>query len=138
MSTTTAGGIASVTVDVGGQEIVFETGKLAKQADGASSSAWARPWFWRQRSEARRWPDADSSRLVIDVEEKMYAAGKIPGALQALRPCDRAGDAHRADDGSPGHSGRRASATRCRSSGSPLADLITPHDILASTVRLRA
>ena len=35
MSTTTAGRIASVSVDVGGHEIVFETGKLAKQADGA-------------------------------------------------------------------------------------------------------
>ena len=36
MSTTQATGqIATVSVDVGGQEIVFETGKLAKQADGA-------------------------------------------------------------------------------------------------------
>ena len=35
MSTTTAGQIATVSVDIGGQEIVFETGKLAKQADGA-------------------------------------------------------------------------------------------------------
>ena len=26
---------ASVSVEIGGQEIVFETGKLAKQADGA-------------------------------------------------------------------------------------------------------
>ena len=35
MSTTATGRLATVSVDVGGQEIVFETGKLAKQADGA-------------------------------------------------------------------------------------------------------
>ena len=34
MSTVT-GRTATVSVHVGGQEIVFETGKLAKQADGA-------------------------------------------------------------------------------------------------------
>jgi polyribonucleotide nucleotidyltransferase len=35
MSTITQETIAAVSVDVGDQEITFETGKLAKQADGA-------------------------------------------------------------------------------------------------------
>ena len=82
MSTQTTGQIASVSVDVGGQEIVFETGKLAKQADGAVvvrsgdtmilATAVGRP-------DAR--PDADFFPLTVDVEEKMYAAGKIPGGF---------------------------------------------------------
>jgi polyribonucleotide nucleotidyltransferase len=82
MSTQTAGEIASVTVDVGGREIVLETGKLAKQADGAVvvrsgetmilATAVGRP---DQR------PDADFFPLTVDVEEKMYAAGKIPGGF---------------------------------------------------------
>ncbi len=82
MSTLTTGHQATVSVDVGGQEIVFETGKLAKQADGAVlvrsgetmilATAGGRP--------AAR-PDAAFFPLTIDVEEKMYAAGKIPGGF---------------------------------------------------------
>ena len=79
---TITGRIATVSVDVGGQEIVFETGKLAKQADGAVvvrsgdtmilATAVGRP-------DAR--PDADFFPLTVDVEERMYAAGKIPGGF---------------------------------------------------------
>ena len=81
MSTLT-GREATVSVDIGGQEIVFETGKLAKQADGAVvvrsgdtmilATAVGRP-------DAR--PDADFFPLTVDVEERMYAAGKIPGGF---------------------------------------------------------
>src|SRR6187455_868885 len=78
MSTTTAGGIASVTVDVGGQEIVFETGKLAKQADGAVV---VRSGETMILATAVGRPDADFFPLTVDVEEKMYAAGKIPGGF---------------------------------------------------------
>ena len=73
---------ATVSVEIGGQEITFETGKLAKQADGAVvvrsgdtmilATAVGRP-------EAR--PDADFFPLTVDVEERMYAAGKIPGGF---------------------------------------------------------
>jgi polyribonucleotide nucleotidyltransferase len=73
---------AQVSVQVGNQEISFETGKLAKQADGAVvvrsgetmvlATAVGRP-------EARE--GADFFPLTIDVEERMYAAGKIPGGF---------------------------------------------------------
>ena len=82
MSTTTAGQIASVTVDVGGQEIVFETGKLAKQANGAVVVRSGETMILATavgRPNAR--PDADFFPLTVDVEEKMYAAGKIPGGF---------------------------------------------------------
>jgi polyribonucleotide nucleotidyltransferase len=82
MSTKTAGQLASVTVDVGGQEIVFETGKLAKQADGAVVVRSGETMILATavgRTDQR--PDADFFPLTVDVEEKMYAAGKIPGGF---------------------------------------------------------
>src|SRR5258706_16463733 len=73
---------ALVSVQVGNQEISFETGKLAKQADGAVvvrsgetmvlATAGGRP-------DARE--GADFFPLTIDVEERMYAARKIPGGF---------------------------------------------------------
>src|SRR5438876_7542956 len=83
----------SVSVTVGDDEIVFETGKLAKQADGAVvvrsgdtmvlATAQGRP-------EARE--GADFFPLTVDVEERMYAAGKIPGGFfkREGRPTERA------------------------------------------------
>src|SRR4051812_45782002 len=79
---TVLGQVASVTAEIGGKEITFETGKLAKQADGAVvmrsgdtmvlATAVGRP-------DARE--GADFFPLTIDVEERMYAAGKIPGGF---------------------------------------------------------
>src|SRR5688572_4278750 len=73
---------ASVSVEIGGQEIVFETGKLAKQADGAVLVRSGETMVLATavgRTEARA--DADFFPLTVDVEERMYAAGKIPGGF---------------------------------------------------------
>ncbi len=73
---------ASVSVDVGGREIVFETGRLAKQADGAVLVRSGETMILATavgRHDAR--PDADFFPLTVDVEERMYAAGKIPGGF---------------------------------------------------------
>src|SRR5881227_3660105 len=81
MSTVT-GRTATVSVEVGGQEIVFETGKLAKQADGAVLCRSGETMILATavgRADTR--PDADFFPLTIDVEERMYAAGKIPGGF---------------------------------------------------------
>jgi polyribonucleotide nucleotidyltransferase len=134
MSTTATGQIASVSVDVGGQEIVFETGKLAKQADGAVVVRSGETMILATavgRPDAR--PDADFFPLTIDVEEKMYAAGKIPGGFfKREGPRHRAGDAHRADDRPPDPAAV-AEGLPQRSAGHLhrlSADLVTPHDIL--------
>ena len=78
----TTGQLASVTADIGGKEITFETGKLAKQADGAVV---VRSGDTMVLATAQGRPDAregaDFFPLTIDVEEKMYAAGKIPGGF---------------------------------------------------------
>ena len=73
---------ATVPVEVGGREITFETGKLAKQADGAVVVRSGDTMILATavgRTEGR--PDADFFPLTVDVEEKMYAAGKIPGGF---------------------------------------------------------
>jgi polyribonucleotide nucleotidyltransferase len=72
----------TVSVTVGSAEITFETGKLAKQADGAVIVRAGDTMVLataQGRSEARE--GADFFPLTVDVEEKMYAAGKIPGGF---------------------------------------------------------
>ncbi|HEY1367456.1 MAG TPA: polyribonucleotide nucleotidyltransferase, partial [Gaiellaceae bacterium] len=84
---------ASVSVTVGGQEISFETGKLAKQADGAVLVRSGETMVLataQGRMEARE--GADFFPLTVDVEERMYAAGKIPGGFfkREGRPTEKA------------------------------------------------
>src|SRR3989442_7710703 len=76
------GRYAAVSVEVGGQELHFETGKLAKQADGAVVVRSGDTMILATavgRADTR--PDADFFPLTVDVEERMYAAGKIPGGF---------------------------------------------------------
>src|SRR5256714_961417 len=84
---------AHVSVTVGGREITFETGKLAKQADGAvvvRSGDTMVLATAQGRMEPRE--GADFFPLTVDVEERMYAAGKIPGGFfkREGRPTERA------------------------------------------------
>ena len=84
---------AQVSVQVGSQEISFETGKLAKQADGAvvvRSGDTMVLATAQGRQETRE--GADFFPLTVDVEERMYAAGKIPGGFfkREGRPTERA------------------------------------------------
>src|SRR5881227_277794 len=83
----------SVSVTVGDEEIVFETGKLAKQADGAVLVRSGETMVLataQGRMETRE--GADFFPLTVDVEERMYAAGKIPGGFfkREGRPTERA------------------------------------------------
>jgi polyribonucleotide nucleotidyltransferase len=82
-----------VSVQVGSQEITFETGKLAKQADGAVVIRSGETMVLataQGRAETRE--GADFFPLTVDVEERMYAAGKIPGGFfkREGRPTERA------------------------------------------------
>jgi polyribonucleotide nucleotidyltransferase len=84
---------AQVSVQIGTQEISFETGKLAKQADGAVVVRAGDTMVLataQGRAEARE--GADFFPLTVDVEERMYAAGKIPGGFfkREGRPTERA------------------------------------------------
>ncbi len=86
-------GPMTATVDIAGREITFETGKLAKQADGAVLARHGDTMVLataQGRAEARE--GADFFPLTVDVEERMYAAGKIPGGFfkREGRPTERA------------------------------------------------
>jgi len=67
---------------VGGREIVLETGKVAKQADG---SIWIRHGdsivLVTVVSAKERKEGMDFFPLTVDYQEKLFAAGKIPGSF---------------------------------------------------------
>src|SRR6476646_8849533 len=134
MSTQTTGELASVSVDVGDQEIVFETGKLAKQADGAVVVRSGETMILATavgRTDAR--PDADFFPLTVDVEEKMYAAGKIPGGFfkREGRATERATLTARMIDRPIRPLWPKGFRNEVQVICTVLsADLVTPHDIL--------
>jgi polyribonucleotide nucleotidyltransferase len=93
MHTTLVPSVADVNVAVGEAEITFDTGRLAKQADGAvlvRSGDTVILATAQGRMEARE--GADFFPLTVDVEERMYAAGKIPGGFfkREGRPTEKA------------------------------------------------
>jgi len=71
--------VKSVSVEVGGDEISFETGKLARQASGAVvvRSGDTMVLCTATMGNLR---DVDFLPLTVDVEERHYAVGKIPGS----------------------------------------------------------
>ena len=73
-------GPSRVSVDVGGTTFSFETGKLAKQASG-SVVVTAGETMVLSTATAGNERDVDFLPLTVDVEERMYAAGKIPGSF---------------------------------------------------------
>jgi polyribonucleotide nucleotidyltransferase len=93
MNTTLVPSVADVRVTVGDAEITMETGRLAKQADGAVVVRSGETMVLataQGRTEARE--GADFFPLTVDVEERMYAAGKIPGGFfkREGRPTEKA------------------------------------------------
>src|SRR5438045_6263059 len=69
-----------VSVEIDGTEISFETGKLAKQASGAVVVQ-AGDTMVLSTATAGNLRDVDFLPLTVDVEERMYAAGMIPGSF---------------------------------------------------------
>src|ERR1700751_62152 len=125
----------SVTVSVGGKDISFETGKLAKQADGAVVVRSGETMVLataQGRIDARE--GADFFPLTVDVEERMYAAGKIPGGFfkREGRPTERAILTARMIDRPIRPLWPKGYRNEVQCIATVLsADLVTPHDILA-------
>src|SRR3989440_4688399 len=69
-----------VSVEIGGSSISFETGKLAKQAGGAVVVSQGETMVLATATAGNP-RDVDFLPLTVDVEERMYAAGKIPGSF---------------------------------------------------------
>src|SRR3954465_12248682 len=73
-------GVSRVSLEIGGTSIAFETGKYAKQASG-SVVVTAGETMVLCTATAGNERDVDFLPLTVDVEERMYAAGKIPGSF---------------------------------------------------------
>src|SRR5688572_711526 len=128
------GRLASTTVEIGGKDISFETGKLAKQADGAVIVRSGETMVLataQGRMEARE--GADFFPLTVDVEERMYAAGKIPGGFfkREGRPTERAILTARMIDRPIRPLWPKGFRNEVQCIATVLsADMVTPHDIL--------
>jgi polyribonucleotide nucleotidyltransferase len=81
--------VSRVSVEVGGDEISFETGKLARQASGAVVVR-SGDTMVLATATVGNLRDVDFLPLTVDVEERHYAAGKIPGSF--FRREGRAGE----------------------------------------------
>jgi polyribonucleotide nucleotidyltransferase len=71
----------SVSLEIGGRSLVIETGELAKQANGSALVRYGDQIVVLCAATASEKPreGIDFFPLTCDYEEKMYAAGKIPG-----------------------------------------------------------
>jgi polyribonucleotide nucleotidyltransferase len=72
--------VTTVSVEIAGSEISFETGRMAKQASGAVVVRQGDTMVLCT-AVAGSLRDVDFLPLTVDVEERMYAAGKIPGSF---------------------------------------------------------
>ena len=82
MATTLVMDPTEVSVTVGSTDITFETGRLAKQAGGAVLvTSGGTAVLATATGAAKPRPGTDFFPLTVDVEEKSYAAGKIPGGF---------------------------------------------------------
>ncbi len=70
-------------LDWGGRKLVLETGKIARQADGAVLVALRRHHraLHRGRRQDAPSPGQDFFPLTVNYQEKAFAAGKIPGGF---------------------------------------------------------
>jgi len=72
--------VTTVSVEIAGSEISFETGRMAKQASGAVVVRQGDTMVLCT-AVAGSLRDVEFLPLTVDVEERMYAAGKIPGSF---------------------------------------------------------
>ncbi len=76
----TTNSVTTVSAEIGGTEISLETGKMAKQAGGAVVVRQGDTMVLCTATVGNL-RDVDFLPLTVDVEERMYAAGKIPGSF---------------------------------------------------------
>src|SRR3979490_2800920 len=72
--------VTRISAEIAGSEISFETGRMAKQASG-SVVVRQGDTMVLATAVAGNIRDVDFLPLTVDVEERMYATGKIPGSF---------------------------------------------------------
>ncbi|HEY6127841.1 MAG TPA: polyribonucleotide nucleotidyltransferase [Candidatus Acidoferrum sp.] len=70
-----------VSVEVGGRALILETGKVAKQANGAIVARYGDTVILNTACMATKPNDRDFLPLTVDYRENTYSAGKIPGGF---------------------------------------------------------
>ena len=70
-----------VTTEIGGKEISIETGRMAKQANGSVVISSGNNVVLVTAVSSTRETDFDFMPLTVEVQEKYYATGKIPGGF---------------------------------------------------------
>ncbi|MBI4395337.1 MAG: polyribonucleotide nucleotidyltransferase, partial [Candidatus Omnitrophica bacterium] len=71
-----------VSTKIGSEELIIETGRMAKQSDGAVVVQYGGTVVLTTVVEAKELKeDQDFFPLTVDYREKTYAAGKIPGGF---------------------------------------------------------
>ena len=70
-----------VSIEVGGRTLVLETGKIAKQANGAVTARYGDTVVLVTSCMASKPNDRDFLPLTVDYRENTYSAGKIPGGF---------------------------------------------------------
>ena len=85
-------GLVSKEIEIFGKKIKIETGKMAKQADGSAMVTCEGTSILATVVASDDLRPVDFLPLTVDVEEKLYAAGKIPGSFfrREGRPTDMA------------------------------------------------
>ncbi len=80
------------TFELFGKEYTFETGELAKQAGGAVVVRQGDTMVLVTATASAQAKDFDFFPLTVDFEERMYAAGKLPGGFikREARPSEKA------------------------------------------------
>lgn len=71
----------SCTLDIGGKQMIFSTGKLARMANSVLVKFGGNGVLITAVMNQNPLGNTDFFPLVVDVEERMYAAGKIPGGF---------------------------------------------------------
>jgi polyribonucleotide nucleotidyltransferase len=68
-------------IDLGGDDIILETGRFAEQSGGAVTLRHGETILFAVVTMGKTPRDIDFFPLSVDYEEKMYAAGRIPGSF---------------------------------------------------------
>jgi DNA polymerase III epsilon subunit family exonuclease len=84
--------VTTVTTEIGGRTLTIETGRMARLAGGAVTVQYGDTIVLGTANRAEPRQGLDFFPLTVDFEERMYAAGKIPGGFikREARPSEGA------------------------------------------------
>src|SRR5881397_245092 len=126
--------VTEMSRQVGAHDLTMQTGKLAKLADGAVVVTYGQTQVLATCVRSKPREGIDFFPLTVDIEERAYAAGKIPGSFfrREGRPTDNAILTCRLIDRPLRPSFAEGYRNETQVVGTVIgADLENPHDVLA-------